>query len=81
MQERHDSSYIRFTAAQSLRHAGDIKHLPLPAEVEKRFAELAKESLEKQRQIEAADTMPFEIYRQQYLAPARLNAVPFRPKS
>jgi glutamate--cysteine ligase len=81
MQEHHDSSYIRFTVAQSLRHAGDIKHLPLPIEVEKRFAELAKESLEEQRQIEAADTMPFEIYRQQYLAPARLNAVPFRPKS
>jgi glutamate--cysteine ligase len=78
MQERHDSSYNRFSAAQSLRHAADIKRLPLPAEVEERFAQLAKESLEEQRQIEAADTMPFEIYRQQYLAPERLNAVPIR---
>ena len=78
MQERHDSSYIRFSAAQSLRHAADIKHLPLPAEVEEIFAQLAKDSLEEQRQIEAADTMPFEIYRQQYLAPERLNAVPIR---
>jgi len=81
MQEHHDSSYIRFTVAQSLRHAADIKRLPLPAEVERRFAELAKESLEEQRQIEAADTMPFEIYRQQYLAPVRLNAVPIQRKS
>jgi glutamate--cysteine ligase len=81
MQERHDSSYNRFSAAQSLRHAADIKRLPLPAEVEERFAQLAKESLEEQRQIEAADTMPFEIYRQQYLAPERLNAVPIQRKS
>jgi glutamate--cysteine ligase len=78
MQERHNGSYTRFTLAQSLRHAADIKHLPLPAEVENRFAQLATESLEKQRQIEAADTMPFEIYRQKYLAPERLNAIPIR---
>ena len=80
MKERHGSSYTRFTLTQSLRHAGYIKSLPLTAEVESRFARLAKESLEEQRQIEAADTMPFEIYRQQYLAPARLNAVPIQRK-
>ena len=78
MQERHDGSYTRFTLAQSLRHTADIKHLPLPAEVENRFAQLATESLEKQWQIEAADTMPFEIYRQKYLASERLNAIPIR---
>jgi len=78
MQEHHDGSYTRFTLAQSLRHAADIKHLPLPAEVENRFAQLARESLEEQRQIEAADTMPFETYRQKYLAPERLNAIPIR---
>jgi glutamate--cysteine ligase len=81
MQERHDSSYIRFTVAQSLRHAADIRHLPLAAEVQDQFAKLAKESLEEQRQIEAADTMPFETYRQQYLAPERLNAIPVQRKS
>ena len=78
MQEHHDGSYTRFTLAQSLRHAADIKHLSLPAEVENRFAQLARESLEEQRQIEAADTMPFEVYRQKYLAPERLNAIPIR---
>ena len=81
MRERHDGSYTRFTLAQSLRHAGDIRRLPIPAEVEGRFTRLAQESLEEQRQIEAADTMPFEIYRQQYLAPARLNAVPIKRKA
>ena len=78
MQDRYDGSYTGFTLAQSLRHAADIRHLPLPAEVENRFAQLARESLEEQRQIEAADTMPFEIYRQKYLAPERLNAIPIR---
>jgi glutamate--cysteine ligase len=81
MREQHDNSYLRFTVAQSLRHAAAIKRMPLAAEVEEKFARLAKDSLEEQRQIEAADTMPFETYRQQYLAPERLNAVPIRHKS
>jgi glutamate--cysteine ligase len=81
MRERHDSSYLRFTIAQSMRHAAEIKRLPLPAEVEERFAQLANESLEEQRNIEASDSLPFEIYRQQYLAPERLNAVPIQRKN
>ena len=78
MREHHDGSYVRFTLGQSLRHAADIRRLPLSPEVEKRFAQLAGESLEEQQQIEAADSLPFEIYRQQYLAPERLNAVPIQ---
>jgi len=81
MREHHGGSYIGFTLAQSLRHASDLKHLPLSPEVEKRFVQMAKESIEEQQQIEASDTMPFELYRQQYLAPERLNAVPMRRKS
>jgi glutamate--cysteine ligase len=76
MRERHDSSYLRFTIAQSLHHAADIRRLPLPADVEQRFARLARESLEEQKHIEASDSMAFENYRQKYLAPERLNAVP-----
>ena len=78
IRERHGGSYTRFTLAQSLRHAADIRQLPLAAQTAQRFAQLAQESLEEQRQIEAADTMPFEIYRQKYLAPERLNALPLR---
>ena len=78
MRQHHDNSYIRFTLAQSLRHAAYIKHLPLPAQVEEQFAHLAKESLDQQLNIEASDSMTFENYRQQYLAPERLNAVPIR---
>jgi glutamate--cysteine ligase len=47
--------------------------LPFPAAVAERFARLADESVTEQRRIEAADTLPFEAYRQLYLAAFRLN--------
>ena len=74
MEREHDKSYVRFVLAQSQRHRDAIWKLPYSADVAERFNRLAEGSLVKQRQIEAADTIPFEIYRQQYLAPERLNA-------
>ena len=74
MKEQYGGSYVRFTLDKSLRHAAAIRQMPLPPEVEQHFATLTSASLEEQQQIEAADTMPFELYRQQYLAPERLNA-------
>ncbi|HZE91354.1 MAG TPA: glutamate--cysteine ligase, partial [Rhizobacter sp.] len=50
-----------------------LLELPLPTEVHKRFVAAAHVSLIEQKRIEAADTMPFEIYRQEYLAPRRLG--------
>jgi len=81
MQQHHAGSYIRFTLAQSARHAADLRHLPLDAQTQNLFARLARESLEEQQKMEAADTMPFEIYRQRYLAPERLNAVSIARKN
>ena len=77
MQARHGGSHLRFALAHSLEHRSTLQALPLAADVAARFARLAQESTAKQRQIEAGDTMPFEIYRQKYLAPVRLN-VPAR---
>ena len=34
---------------------------------------MTQTSIEAQKQIEASDTMPFEIYREQYVSPARLG--------
>jgi glutamate--cysteine ligase len=59
--------------AQSIRHREAICKLPLSPEAAERFAQLAEEARAKQRQIEAADTVPFETYRQQYLSPERLS--------
>jgi glutamate--cysteine ligase len=47
--------------------------LPLAKDVIERYARIAEGSLVKQRQIEAADSVPFETYRQHYLSPARLT--------
>jgi len=69
----HNNSYVHFVLAQSRAHREAILKLPLSEEVANRFALQAEESIAEQRRIEAADTVPFETYRQQYLAPIRLN--------
>jgi glutamate--cysteine ligase len=73
MAQKYDSSYVRFALVQSLRHRDTLLHMPLSVEVEQRFARIAEVSLIEQRRIEAADSMPFEIYRQQYLSQERLG--------
>ena len=72
MERDYGNSYTRFVLAQSLAHRDAILQLPFPADVADRFASLAEESIDEQRRIEAADTLPFETYRQLYLAPVRL---------
>ena len=63
-----DKSYVAFALAQSGQHRRTLENLPLPVELAARFARMAEESLAAQRRIEAADTVPFETYRQQYLS-------------
>jgi len=67
MQQGQDGSYSQFVLAQSLQHRTAIQSLTLDAGVAERFARLAEVSLAEQRRIEAADTVPFETFRQQYL--------------
>ncbi len=73
MARDHGNSYIRFVLAQSRAHRDTLLQLPLAAEVAERYTRLAEESRVKQGRIEAADTIPFEAYRQLYLAPVRLS--------
>jgi glutamate--cysteine ligase len=68
MARNHDSQYVRFALAQSLLHAGTLRGLELPPQVERAFEEMARKSLAEQRRIEAADKHDFETYRQKYLA-------------
>jgi glutamate--cysteine ligase len=74
MARNHGNSHVRFTLAESLAHRGTLMGIPLRAQDEERFARLAKESLEKQKKIEAADRVDFETYRQRYLNPELLRA-------
>jgi len=73
MARDHENSHERFVLAQSHRHRDAILDLPLAADTADRFARLASESLSGQKAIEAADTLPFESWRQLYLAPFRLH--------
>ena len=69
----HGGSYVRFVLAQSRAHRDAILKVPIADDVVARYARLADESLTEQREIEASETIPFEAYRQLYLAPLRLN--------
>lgn len=73
MHERHGDSYIAFVRERSLAHKRTLQEKPFPAETDARFARAAEASLAKQRETEAADKVPFETWRQQYLKPEALQ--------
>jgi glutamate--cysteine ligase len=75
MAEKHANSYVQFALAQSLGHTRHFQRLPLAPEVDARFAQMAEASLVEQREMEAADDVPFETYRQQYLGQELLSRV------
>lgn len=76
MRERHADSYTSFALARSLAHRSVLLAEPLPAELEERFERMAAESLERQRETEAADAVPFEVFRKKYLSPESLRVRP-----
>ena len=73
MARDYDNSFVRFVLAQSLAHRETLLALPFADDDAQRHARLAAESLATQGDIEAADTLPFETFRQNYLSPASLN--------
>jgi len=73
MEQEFGNSFIGFTRAQSEQTRAKLLGLPFSAAEQARFADLSRQSLRDQKAIEDADTMPFEIYRQQYIAPERLG--------
>jgi glutamate--cysteine ligase len=78
MHDDHADSYVAFAAAQSRRHRDALLRAPLAPETERRYARLTAESIAEQRRIEAADRVPFETYRQQYLAQDLVNGSQLR---
>jgi glutamate--cysteine ligase len=65
-----DGSHIRFLLAQSESARLHVLLQPWPEEAQRRYQAMAAESLREQQRIEAADTLPFEEWRQRYLDPA-----------
>jgi glutamate--cysteine ligase len=68
-----DNSYVAFIRAQSARSRQTLLALPWSDAQLRRYAELAAASVAEQQRIEAADSLPFEQYRQAYLSPDRLQ--------
>ncbi len=75
-----DPSFVAFALAQSRRHRRVLQDLPLPAAMDARYARMAGESIAAQRRIEAADSVPFETYRRQYLAKDLLSGALLQPR-
>ena len=73
MAQEFDNSFVQFVRKQSEKTRDSFNSLPFSKEQQAHFAALSQQSLEDQKKIEAADTMPFEIYRQQYVAAERLG--------
>jgi glutamate--cysteine ligase len=81
MGQTYDNFYVAFALAQSLRHQRTLLDLPLGVGVEASYARMAEDSLAAQRRIEAADSVPFETYRQQYLSRNLLSGAQLRSRS
>jgi len=72
IQGEHDGSFLRFVRARAQQTRERILALPWTSQQQVRYEVWARESIAQQQAIEAADTMPFEEFRQRYVAPERL---------
>ncbi len=71
--QKFDGSFVAFVRAQSQATRAAALKTPIAPDVQAQFMQLAQASFEKQAQIEAADTMPFDQYLTEYLSPRHLT--------
>ncbi|HEX6019346.1 MAG TPA: glutamate--cysteine ligase [Burkholderiaceae bacterium] len=67
-----ECAYTAFVRERSLQARAALLELPWSAEQQAAFEREARASLDKQRAIEAADTVPFEAFRRDYVSAERL---------
>ena len=73
MAKDHDNSFVKFVRAQSEKAKANLQALPFSNEQQTHFKSLSQQSIADQKKIEALDSMPFEMYREQYVSAIRLN--------
>lgn len=73
MASEHDNSFAGFTLAQSELTKAKLLRLPWTGSLQSHMETLARQSVQDQAEVEAADSLPFEQYRQQYISPERLG--------
>ena len=73
MGEQHGNSFVGFVRERSKQVHQHLLGLHWGAKQQARFEAMAERSVADQKAIEAADTLPFELYRQEYTSPAHLG--------
>ncbi len=71
--QQHADSFVGFVRHQSQHIHQHLLGLPWTDRQRARYEALSEQSVRDQQAIEAADSLPFEIYRQEYVSPARLG--------
>ncbi len=78
VREQHGDSFVGFVRERSAQTHAALLALPWSAAQQGAFEAEVLESLAAQRHIEANDSLPFDVYRQQYVSAERLT--PRRPQ-
>jgi glutamate--cysteine ligase len=73
MAREHGRSFTAFARARSVQTRTLMLEQPLSQVDEQRLLEMSAESVREQQRIESLDSLPFEVYRQQYTSPERLG--------
>ena len=71
--QQHGHSFEAFARECSVQAQNALLALPWSPAQQARFVALAEESITAQKAIEAADTLPFEAWREQYMAVSELG--------
>jgi glutamate--cysteine ligase len=78
VREQHGDSFVGFVRERSAQTHAALLDLPWSAEQQGAFEAEVRDSVAAQRHIEANDSLPFDLYRQQYVSAERLT--PRRPQ-
>ena len=76
VKNEHAGSFTAFVRARSESTHAAMLSTPLDSSTQTRFVQQCVQSVQEQQAIEAADTMPFDVYLKEYLSPQRLRAKP-----
>lgn len=72
MQREHGASFLRFVQASSQHTRESLLALPWTPQQQVRYERMARQSQSDQMDVEAADSLPFEQFRQTYVSAERL---------
>jgi len=73
MARDHQNGFASFSLSQSEQAKARLLKLPYGGSMHARMEAIVRQSVQDQAAVEAADSLPFEQYRQQYVSAARLG--------